>query len=416
MDAAEIMTAFGIAAVLGALIGLERQVRRGTDEGPYAGLRTFALYALWGAGAGFLGEQYGAGAFAVAAAGFAGLVLVEYWTGSVRRGDPGTTTEAAAFATFVIGALVWAGYETAALALAVGVAILLQSKGWIHRVVSRFEAADLRAILRFGVLTAIVLPLVPNRDMGPFDALNPFEIWLMVVFVSAIGLVGYAALRILGPSGLAPTGLLGGLISSTAVTLGFSRMSRTHRALSRALTAGVLAASGLMYARVLVEAVVIEPELAGRLAPVLVVLFVAVEGAAAWWWLRAGTDGEAEPKLELKNPVTIPLALQFGLVYGAVVFVAGALLDQFSAESLNVVGALSGINDVDAITLATADLVRDEAVTAGDGAEAVLAAVVVNTAVKGALAATLGGKALAWRVGLVLGAAAVAAGVAWVVV
>ena len=130
---------------------------------------------MWGAGAGYLGSEYGAGGFTAAAAAFGGLVVLEYWMVG-RRGDTGTTTEAAAFAAFIAGVLVWNGEEVTALALAVGVAALLQSKAWVHGMVSRFSDEDLRALIRFGVLTAVILPLVPNESMGPFEAINPFRI------------------------------------------------------------------------------------------------------------------------------------------------------------------------------------------------------------------------------------------------
>lgn len=414
MDTGEVILRLLLALALGALIGLERQIGRGPDSHAFAGLRTFSLYGLWGAAAALFGREFGAAAFAVTAAAFAGLLLVEYWIVG-HAGDTGTTTEAASFAAFVAGALAWDGREVPAVALAVGVAALLQSKVWIHGVVSRFSDEDLRAVLRFGVLTAVILPLVPDRAMGPFDAINPFEIWLMVVFVAGIGLAGYVALRALGPRGLAPTGLLGGLVSSTAVTLGFSRMSRRSPGVTDALAAGVLAGCGLMYVRVLVEAAVIAPDTARELIVPLVALFVFVEGAAGLWWWRSGRT-EVDPELSVRNPVTIPAALQFGLLYGVVAFAAAVLIDTVSQSSLSLVAAVSGINDVDAITLAASNLVRDGAIPAGVGAEAVLAAVAVNTVVKAGLAVALGSRAFGIRVASVLGVAAVGAAAAWVVV
>lgn len=411
MENGEIILRLLLALALGALIGLERQVGRGADSHAYSGLRTFALYGLWGAAAALFGREFGAAAFAVTAAAFSGLLLVEYWIVGTK-GDTGTTTEAASFAAFVAGALAWDGHEVPAVALAVGVAALLQSKVWIHGVVSRFSDEDLRAVLRFGVLTAVILPLVPDEAIGPFDAINPFEIWLMVVFVAGIGLAGYIALRALGPKGLAPTGLLGGLVSSTAVTLGFSRMSRRSPQVTDALAAGVLAASGLMYVRVLIEAAVVAPDVARDLVVPLAGLFVFVEGAAALCWWRAGRS-EIDPDLKVRNPVTIPAALQFGLLYGAVAFAAAALIDRVSQSSLSIVAAVSGINDVDAITLAASNLVRDGQVPAEVGAQAVLAAVAVNTLVKAGLAVALGTRAFGVRVAAVLGVAAAGAGAAW---
>jgi uncharacterized membrane protein (DUF4010 family) len=413
MDASEVILRFLLAAALGALIGLERQVAQGEDSKAFAGMRTFALYSAWGAGAGFLGDEIGAAAFAVAAAGFVSLLVTEYFF-IARGGDRGTTTEAAAFAAFVIGVLVWAEYEVPALALAVGVAALLRSKVWLHGLVGRFTDEDLRAFLRFGVLTAVILPLVPDRNMGPFDAINPFEIWLMVVFVAGIGLAGYVALRALGPKGLAPTGLLGGLVSSTAVTLGFSRMSRRSPEVTGSLAAGIVGASGLMYGRVLIESFVVEPDLGRRLLVPLAALFAGVVGTALVMWWRSTRHDEVDSGLEVHNPVTITSALQFGALYGAVVFMAKALIDNVSQNSLSAVGAISGINDVDAITLAAANFVRDGTVPVGTGAQAVMAAVVVNTVVKAGLATVLGTRALGIRVAAVLGPAAAGGVVAWV--
>ncbi|HEX5630504.1 MAG TPA: DUF4010 domain-containing protein [Acidimicrobiia bacterium] len=414
MDDADLIIRLGLALALGALIGLERQVGRDPEDHGLAGMRTFALYGLWGAAAAFVGDEFGVAAFAVAAAAFGGLLLIEYWA-LARGGDLGTTTEAAAFATFVCGVLVWHERAVPAVALAVVVAALLHSKAWLHRVVARFSDEDLAAALRFGVLTAVILPLVPDRKLGPFTAINPFEIWLMVVFVAGIGLAGYIALRALGPKGLAPTGLLGGLVSSTAVTLGFSRMSKRVPEVTDALAAGVLAACGLMYGRVLIEALVIEPSVATRVVVPLVILFGFVEGAAAWWWWHSRRR-HAESGLAVRNPVTIVSALQFGAIYGMVAFAAAVLVDKVSAASLSLVGAVSGINDVDAITLAASNLVRDGVVEPSAGAQAVLAAVAVNTVVKGGLAVVLGSRALGWRVAPILGVAALGAGVAWALV
>lgn len=412
---AEVILNAVIAAALGGLIGLERQLSRRQVDTPFSGMRTFALYALWGLGAGLLGDRFGPAAFAVAAGAFGALLALEYWHVG-QRGETGTTTGAASFVAFLVGVIVWAGFQVAALAISVGVAFLLQSKVWLHANVARFSDEDLRAVLRFGVLTAVILPLVPNRFMGPFEALNPFQVWLMVVFVAGIGLVGYVALRLIGPQGLAPTGLIGGLVSSTAVTLGFSRMARRSPELSASLTAGILAASGLMYARVSIWTVLIAPALARRVVVPLLALFVLVEGAAAITWWRSARKQKIDPGLDIKNPVTVTSALQFGALYATVVVVAKGLIERLSDASLSVVGAASGINDVDAITLATSNLVRDGGVGVGPAAKAVIAAVTVNTIVKGVLAVSIGGSRLAVGVASVLGPAAAAGVIIWFIV
>jgi len=395
----EIVTAFVVAAGLGALVGLERQL--GREEGAtYAGARTFALYAAWGAAAGYVGDEYGDAAFVVATAGFVALVVAGYVMSSQRTADWGTTTEAAALIVFAIGVLAWQERLVAAVAIAVGTAALLRAKEYLHGLSERFSDEDVRAVLQFGVITAVVLPLVPNEDLGPFGAFNPFEIWLMVVLVSAIGLVGYLALRLLGERGLGVTGVLGGLISSTAVTLGFSRMSRGQDLLRAILAGGILGASALMYPRVLIEAQLVSPELAAELVWPLVVLGLIV-GVAAGYWLVRGGRHRSDGTVEFRNPLTLGVALQFGLLYAAVVFISKAALDRVTDSSLAAVGAVSGINDVDAITLSMANLVRD-GLDPAPAAQAVLAAVVVNTAVKGGLVIWLGSRRLAAPVAAVL--------------
>lgn len=414
----QLIQAFAVATALGAIVGLERQVASEGDPetDSLAGVRTFALYALWGAGAGWLGDHYGAAGFVVAAAAFGGLLVANYVGVSLRTADWGTTTEAAKLAVFLVGVLVYAEEIVVGLAVAVGTAALLRAKDWLHAKTERFSDEDLRAALQFAVITAIVLPLIPDEDFGPFDAINFRKIWLMVVFVSAIGLVGYAALRLLGRRGLPLTGLFGGLVSSTAVTLGFSKMSRkSDAAMTDALAAGIIAASGLMYARVWVEAAVIDFDLAEELLVPLGLLFLVVEGGAVWWWLRSRSYRDSgEAGFEVSNPLTLSSALQFGALFGVVLFASKALLDRVSEASLNVVGAVSGINDVDAITLSTADLVRNAGLDPAVGARVVLAAVTVNTLVKGAMAVVLGSRQLGVRVGTILGVGAIGGAVAWV--
>jgi uncharacterized membrane protein (DUF4010 family) len=410
----EIMVALLAAAGLGAVVGLERQEHHEQGGDPVAGARTFALYGLWGAATALFADRYGGAAFAVGAAAFAGLILVAYVLETRRREDYGTTTEAAALATFAVGVLAWNELYVPAVAITVGLAALLRAKEWFHRLSDRYSDDDVRAVLQFAVITAVVLPLVPDEDIGPFGAINPREIWLMVVFVSAIGLAGYLALRIVGSRGLGVTGLLGGLVSSTAVTLGFARMSQREDGLRSALVSGILAASGLMYVRVLVEAFVIAPDLGRRLTPLMVGLFLAVEGAALWWWTRPATGDQASD-VDLRNPLTLSIALQFGALYGVIVFFSKFLTDRVSDASLSIVGAVSGINDVDAITLSTANLVRD-GLAVDVAARVVVAAVAVNTLVKGGLAVALGSRRLGIAVATVLGIAGTVAAAGWFVI
>lgn len=413
-DTGSVLLAFVAAAGLGAVIGLERQIHRHYAEDVSAGVRTYALFGLWGAATGFFADTYGAAAFVVGAGAFAALIVASYVMFAFGTKDWGTTTEFASLGAFAVGVLVWNDQVIVAGAVAIGIAALLRAKEWLHGLTSKFSDEDVRAVLQFAVLTAVVLPLLPDKDYGPFEAFNPRRVWLMVVFVAAIGLAGYIALRLRGERGLGVTGLLGGLVSSTAVTLGFSRMSKDQPRLRTALAAGIIAASGLMYARVLVEALVFAPEMALELVVPLSVLFVLVEGTAIYWWTLPLETTAGGSGIKLQNPVTLKSALQFAALYAAVIFVAKVMIDRASEAALSVVGAVSGINDVDAITLAMADEVARQGLDPTYGAQAVLAAVVVNTLVKAGMAAVLGSKSLGRAVAFTLIPAALLGAVAWV--
>jgi len=392
MEETGLIVSFLVAAGLGSIVGLERQVRP-VDAG--SGARTFALYAVWGAASAYAADRFGALAFLAGLLSLAGIEVARYVAEVRAGGDFGITTEMASFITFGIGVLAFDEHLLAALALSIGLAALLRSKEWLHGLVDRFADEDVVAFLQFAVITAVVLPLAPDTTFGPYDAFNPRQVWLMVVFVSGIGLLGYISLRLLGHRGLGLSGLVGGLVSSTAVTLGFSRMSKTNKGLHTALVAGVIGASGLMYPRVLVEAWVIARELGSVLAAPLLVVGLLVIGVAVIWIRREQGRPTEEDRLEVKNPLNLATALQFGLLYAAIVFVSEAVLNTFSEGSLLLVAGLSGINDVDAITLSTANLVAAGGVSASVGAQAVLLAVAVNTVVKASIASALGSRELA---------------------
>lgn len=415
MDAGSVITSFVAAAALGLVVGFERQTAPGWDD-IAAGPRSFALYALWGAGSGFLAELYGGTALAAASLIFGALLLGSYVLGARASGDWGTTTEAAAFGVFLVGVMAWNGLWIPAVAVTVAISALLAAKDPLHQLVARFSPEDVRAVLQFGVITAVILPLVPDEDIGPFSAINPRQIWTMVILVSGIGLVGYITLRIMGARGLAVTGMVGGLVSSTAVSMGFSRMSKTRQALHPALIAGILGASGIMYPRVLVEVAVVEPTVLEALMLPVLVLAAVVGSVAAYWWWRSGREEYPEPEesLEVKNPLTLSTALQFGALYGVIIFVSKVLIERVSTSSLYVVGAVSGINDVDAISLSTANLVSD-GLDPVVGAKVILLAVAVNTAVKAGIVMALGSRRVGRAVASALLPAALAAVGAFVI-
>jgi uncharacterized membrane protein (DUF4010 family) len=407
------LLAFLVAGALGFVVGLERQFSPHGSEG-YAGARTFALYGMWGAAAGLIGDRYGGLAVAGALLAVAALIIASYLAFMKVSGDLGTTSEAAALMVFAIGLLSWEAMWVAAIGATVAVTALLRAKDALHAVAHRFSDEDVKTFLQFAVITAIVLPLVPDQAIGRFEGFNPREVWLMVVFVSAIGLAGYVSLRLFGSRGLMLTGLLGGLVSSTAVTMSFSRLARADPQPASALAAGVLAACGLMFARVLIEALVLAPALAAALTPWMLGAFAIVEATALVWWRRSARSPSETGVLVIRNPLTLTVALAFGAVYAVVAFASRAAIELVDASSLSIVGAVSGLNDVDAITLSMGNLVH-AGLPVEHASAAVLAAVTVNTLVKAGLAVAIGGQMHARKVGPVLGMAAAVTALAWVV-
>ncbi len=389
METDALITSLLVAAGLGGAIGLQRQVVKPESS---EGARTFALFGIWGAATGYLGATVGPLAFAASTLGMVLVVIATYAANAVD-GERGVTGEVATVATFLVGVFAFDERFVVAAALAVGIAALLESKKRMRQITQKLSDADVANAIQFAVVTAVILPLAPNADIGPLEALNPHEIWLMVVFVSAIGFAGYISLRISGSRGIGVTGLLGGLVSSTAVTLGFSRMSKTVPAARPALIAGVLGASALMFIRVFVEAQVIAPALGRVLIFPLAVLTLLVGAAAVRWFLQPTQPNSDASEIELSNPLTLMTALQFGALYGLIKLVSKWLLEQTGEASLLIVGAASGVADVDAITLSVANLV-DEGLDPTAGARVVLLAASVNTLVKTGMVVSLAAPAM----------------------
>jgi uncharacterized membrane protein (DUF4010 family) len=405
---------FAAALGLGVLLGLERERKHLTDNS-FAGVRTFGLIALAGAIAGYLGEGAGQPWLAVAVfAAVAALVVVSYAT-SAKLGELGITTEVSALVAFLLGYLCLRGQVTLAAGLAVASGAVLALKEWLHRLAGGISPADVEATLKFAIVSLIVLPLVPDRAYGPppFDVVNPHDIWLMVVLISGLNFTSYVLVKVLGPEhGIGATGLLGGLVSSTAVTLGFSQRSRQEPAHATALALGILIAWAVMFARVLVLAAVVTPLLAARLA--LAITGVAVPSLVIVLVLRrrqrsAGTASVAARA----NPFELGQAIRFGLLFGVVTLVARAAQVYFGNPGLYFAGAFAGLTDVDAITLSMANLARADPDMRSVAARAVLIAVLANTLVKGALAVFLGApelrRVMAPAVGVILAAGAIGA-------
>lgn len=386
------LQAFAVSMGIGLLIGLDRERKPDAK----AGLRTFALTSMLGCLAGLLSEKTGSGW--IVAAGLlmvAAMMIVAQARDPLDDGDPGTTSVIALMLCYGYGAMVWYGHATLAIMLAIATTILLYFKAQLQTVSRRLTHRDLISILQFCVLSLVVLPILPNQDYGPYDALNPHQIWWMVVLISGLSLAGYAALNIVGNRHGAPLlGFFGGLVSSTATTMVFARNSREDATLAATATLVILIANLVVTLRLGIVAVVLAPSLLLPLASVLGGGFLLGLAVAFYKWRTLTSAGEL-PLPEVKNPTELRTALSFGLLYGVVLLLAAWLQDVAGSQGLYLVALVSGLTDVDAITLSTLRLFNQHTLTASPAVIAIGLAALSNLAFKAGLVATIGGRKLA---------------------
>lgn len=408
METLALFERLGVALAIGLLIGLERGwYLRDRGEGRrVAGLRTFALSGLLGGVWAALAVHGEPVFLAVGFLAFAAVLAmaVRLKADDDPEGDHGVTTLVAALLTFGLGALAVAGPVAPAAAGAVVAAMLLNLKPVLHRWLRRLTREEIRAVLKLGLISVVVLPVLPDRGLGPWGAFNPYVVWWLVVLIAGISFLGYFSTRIAGPGrGVPLTGLLGGLASSTATTLGLARMARRHPPLSVLLAGGTALAAAMMFPRLAVEVAVVNPALLAALgAPLATVTGIALAGAGVLWW-RSSNANPHEP-LPLRNPFEIGVALQFGALLALMMLLAEAARQWLGDRGVLALAALAGLGDVDAIALSVARMARhglDEQLAAG----AILLAAASNTAVKVVLAAALGNARMALRLALVLGPA-----------
>lgn len=397
----ELVQSLATALFIGALVGTERSHHQRDRSEGFAGLRTFVLVAELGALCAWLSRALAAPAVLVV--GFVGVALLSglaYLVESRRSdADAGTTTEVATLVVFVLGAIAVLDAPLLAVALAIVTSALLALKGKLHSAVERISEVELLATLRLLFASFVVLPLLPNRPVDPWGALNPFKLWLLVVLISALSMVGYVAVRIYGAArGTLLTGFFGGLVSSTAVTLTFAKQSREPEAPIGALAGATLVAWTVMFLRVIVIvgglAISALPSaslaLGGMGLCAVLTGLVALRGAGAW-------SATGERDLGLRNPFRLRSAVKFALLFAAVLVVSKLAQQHAPGAGVYWVSALAGATDVDAVALSLLELVaRGEATTAVVVRGMVIAAV-ANTWVKLALTLTLGDRRLFLR-------------------
>ncbi len=398
-EIAELFKLFAISLLLGAFIGLERERQPNRP----LGIRSFAFVAGVGTASAYLAERTGHVWVLPAAFLVIGALIVLGHLGYVEQGRRGLTTELAAVMTFAIGAIVQTGPLELAVALGVATAAILHFKPQLHALADRAGEKDIFAMLQVGLVAFVVLPVLPDRTYGPLDVLNPYNIWLMVVLVSGINFAGYIALKGVGSRyGGALSGLLGGLVSSTATTFSFSRRAHASHGFAYSAALAIILATAVTIPRMAVEIGVTNASFLSQVwLPLLIVFVASLIPFGVLWFGRGGRSEGNAP--EVKNPVQIGSALAFGLVYGVVTLALTAAQSHYGSAGAYAVSALSGLMNVDAITLSTARLVGSGKMGAAQATDVVLIAYLSNLLMKGALAGFIGTRQLAKIIGVSFG-------------
>jgi len=395
----QLLYRFAVALVIGLFMGLQREYayRRTENDGELlAGARTFSILALLGAVSALGADEVDNALLPVGAVIAVGTLLAigHFWR--ARREEIGLTTEMAALVALFTGMVCFWGHLRLAAALGVGTAVLLSLKGHTLRLANRIDREDVYATLKFAVITVIVLPLLPQQGYGPapFDVVTPYNVWLMVVLISGISFLGYVLIQVVGPTrGVGLTGLLGGLASSTAVTLSVAEQSRDAKGLDRAFALAVISAWSIMFVRVIVEVAVVHPPLLWTVgAPVVAVFAVAL---AYCGYLYFGQPSEAyEGEQTFRNPFRLGPAITFGALYAVILVVTSAADTYFGDAGIYVSSVVAGLADVDAITLSMAQLQGRSEISARAATRAILIAGAANTVLKGGIVAVTGSRSL----------------------
>ena len=392
---------------LGLLVGLQKE----RAASPLAGLKTFGLVSVAGAVAALVAQA----STPWVIVGGLGAITALMVTGNMlmaRRGDadPGQTTEVAAVVMFLVGALVVIGPREGAIVIGATVAVLLHMREELKDWVGRLSDRDVRAIMQFVLISLVILPVLPDQEYGPYQVLNPRQIWLMVVLIVGINLAGYGAFRLMGSTaGTALAGILGGAISSTATTISYARSTRVDGDATPTAVVIVWVASSVVFVRLLLEIGAVAPTFLPVAAGPLLAMLAVFALLAAVVWRSATAPGESP--LEPGNPTELKPAVVFGLLYAGVLFVVAAADDLLGDVGLYAAAVVSGLTDVDAITLSTSQLVGDGRLDPDTGWRVVLIAVLSNMGFKLAMAVTLGSRTFARRLSA-LGSVALVAGLA----
>ncbi len=398
MDDISQLILFAKSLALGLLIGVERE----RHPGAKAGLRTFGLIALAGALFAYIGQQIDAPwIIVIIAAIVGGAMIAAYSRDQDPQADSGTTTVIAALITFALGTLLWFGHDNVAVTLAITTMALLYFRTELHSATRHLSPRDYVSFIQFGVLAFILLPVLPDRTFDPFGALNPYRIVLMVVLISGVSLAGYIALRLFGARrGFLMAGIFGGLASTTATTLAFSRRAQREPKLTALSASAVIVANLVLYFRVGIFALLIAPTILTKLLPILI---GGVAGGGLYFlWMHHYRERATEAptfSFEIENPTELRAALTFAALFAVVSVLVAWMNNVIGVVGTYLAAFVSGLTDLDAIAVSTLRMINTSALEPSQVAIAISIAMFANFIFKFGITVLMGSVSLARSVG-----------------
>ena len=397
----QIIKSIILVLVLGFIIGMQRSMIHiyKNDTSYFAGSRTFSFIALLGYLAGWIDGKIPGFALTL------GIVVSIFIFGSYvfkvyENKHYGMTTQISALVTFLLGLMVWAGLKNYAVFIGVVMIIILEIKPRLKQLESHISQNDIHAVTLLLAMSFVVLPILPDKMIGPYHLFNPYKTWLMAVIIAGISFVGYVAIKVLGQKhGVFLTGAAGGLISSTAVSISLSELFHKQFNLINNYAGGVAIACSIMYLRVLFEAFVIDPSLAWKLS--IAYLAAAISGLAFSYYLykhSSSADIKFDNPAMSKNPLQLKEAINFGILFGIIYGAISLVQTHYGNLGVYVVSFFSGLTDVDAITLSLSQLAREGKLAEFASMYGIVIASITNSIVKLGIVLYLGGLRLGWKV------------------
>ncbi len=392
----EIIKALITAILIGFMIGLQRSLTYVLKNEPFfMGSRTFSLISLGGYICGWLNSKIEYFAL-ISSLIFAAFIIISYIFKVTKLHKLGITTQTAAFITYLLGLMIWYKLENYAIFIAVILIVILEIKPRMEKIEKRISNTDIEAVVLLLVMSFIILPVLPDKMVGPYNLFNPYKTWIMAIIISALSFIGYVAIKILGEKhGVLITGAAGGVISSTAVSITLSKIFPKKSSFLKIYTAGICISWTFMFIRVFIETLIIDIKLAKIIS--IPYLLTSIIGIGYVYYLYKNSSltqiSFKNEQLE-KNPLqlseAIKFAILFGIIYGAIFFVK----NRYGDIGVYVVSIISGITDVDAITLSLSEMAKENKLNYLSALTGIILASFTNTLAKLSLVYWLGGKNL----------------------